>query len=215
MRVFIAVPLPVDIKAKLVALQERFRHLPVEATWVREAGFHITLKFLGEVGSTQIGPVVSCMTATVRHYHPFSLTVCGVGVFPHESNPRVLWVGIQGEAGSLRQLQQTLDMQLTQVGYAPEDRPFAPHLTLARLKRISRRGEFLTSLKAHREVLLGQLDVDHLELVESQLHPSGARYSTVHTVHFPTAIDTLKATEQDRDNLSETACELGPPEGRS
>jgi RNA 2',3'-cyclic 3'-phosphodiesterase len=183
-RVFIAIPLPLDLKAKLIAMQQEFRHLPVEAAWVREAGFHITLKFLGEVDSSQIEPIISCMTETAQRYHPFSLTLCGVGVFPQESSPRVLWVGIQDEAGLLRRLQQALEARLTQLGYTSEARPFTPHLTLARLKRVLRRGEFLANLRAHREAMLGQLDVDHIELVESQLHPSGARYSTVKAVSF-------------------------------
>jgi RNA 2',3'-cyclic 3'-phosphodiesterase len=191
-RVFIAIPLPADLKAKLVLVQQAFRRLPVEATWVREAGFHITLKFLGEVDSTHIEPIVSCMTETARHYHPFSLTLGGVGVFPHESSLRVLWVGIQDETGLLRQIQQTLEAGLAPIGHLPEDRPFAPHLTLARLKRVSRRGEFLAGLTTHRDAVLGQLDVDHIELIESQLHPSGARYSTVQAVHFPSAMDTSK-----------------------
>jgi len=191
-RVFIAVPLPVDLKAKLTALQGEFRHLPLEAAWVREAGFHLTLKFLGEVDTSHIGPIASCMTVTVQPYRPFSLMLCDVGVFPDESRPRVLWVGIQDETGLLRQIQQGLEAELAQIGYLPEDRPFAPHLTLARLKRVSRRGEFVAALKAHRQAIVGQLNVDHIELIESQLHPSGARYSTLKAVYFPKATDRSK-----------------------
>jgi RNA 2',3'-cyclic 3'-phosphodiesterase len=200
-RVFIAVSLPVDLKAKLTALQQEFRHLPLEAAWVRETGFHITLKFLGEVDLSQIDPIVASMTAAARRYHPFSLTLAGVGVFPHESNPRVLWVGIQDEAGLLRQIQRTLAAELAQIGHLPEDRPFAPHLTLARLKRVSRRGEFLTVLKASREATFGQLDVDHIELIESQLHPSGARYSIVNAVPFPRAMDPLRVDDEKRGHI--------------
>jgi 2'-5' RNA ligase len=84
-------------------------------------------------------------------------------------------------------MQQRLDAQLAQVGFPPETRPFAPHLTLARVKRVLRRGDFLATLKGHGGTVLGQLDVDRLELVESQLHPSGARYSIVNAVYFPGA----------------------------
>jgi 2'-5' RNA ligase len=183
--VFIAIPLPVDLKAKLVVLQQEFRSLPLEAAWVREGGFHLTLVFLGDVDSTQITPIVLRMTETVQQCRPFSLSLAGVGVFPHETNPRVLWVGVQDVSGDLRHMQQALDAHLTQVGFPSETRPFTPHLTLARLKRILRRGDFLTTLKLHRETELGKLEVDRIELVESQLHASGARYSTVHTAYFP------------------------------
>jgi RNA 2',3'-cyclic 3'-phosphodiesterase len=194
-RVFIAVPLPGALKAKLASLQQEFRHLPVEAAWVREDGFHITLKFLGEVDSNQIGPISSYMLETAKCYQPFSLTLCGVGVFPHESNPRILWLGIHDATGLMRQLQQTLEARLMPLGYSTEERPFAAHLTLARLKRVSRRGELLVCLKAHREASLGQLNVDHIELVQSQLQPSGARYSTIKAVYFPRATDALKVDE--------------------
>jgi 2'-5' RNA ligase len=187
---FIAVPLPADLKARLVTLQQELRLLRLEATWVRETGFHITLKFLGEVDSSLVGPITSCMTTVAQHHHPFSLTISRVGSFPHESNPRVLWVGVQDVTGTLGQIQQRLDAQWTQMGFAAEGRPFAPHLTLARLKRIPRRDEFLDALKAHRETVLGHLDVDHIQLVESQLHRSGAHYSIMNTVHFSRAIDT-------------------------
>jgi RNA 2',3'-cyclic 3'-phosphodiesterase len=194
-RVFIAVPLPGDLKAKLASIQQELRHLPLEAAWVREDGFHITLKFLGEVDSNQIGPISSRMLETAQCYQPFSLTLCGVGVFPHESKPRVLWVGIHDATGLMGQLQQTLEARLTPLGYPAEERPFAPHLTLARLKRVSRRGEFLIGLRAHRETSLGQLNVDHIELVQSQLQASGARYSTVKAAYFPRATSALKVDE--------------------
>ena len=109
MRVFIAVPFPADLKAKLTALQREFRHLPLAAAWVQEAGFHLPLKFLGEVEFTQIAPILSCMKDVAKGYQPFALTLHGVGVFPHESSPRVLWVGIQDETGLLKQMQQTLE----------------------------------------------------------------------------------------------------------
>jgi RNA 2',3'-cyclic 3'-phosphodiesterase len=189
-RVFIAVLLPIDLKAKLTALQGEFRRIPLAASWVQEAGFHLTLKFLGEVKASHIGSLAACMSATVQGYEPFSLTFSGVGVFPQESDPRILWVGLEDETGRLRQLRQTLEAELVQIGYVPDDRPFAPHLTLARLKRVSHRGELLAALKTHRRVALGQLGVDHLALIESQLHPSGARYATVKAVYFPKAAES-------------------------
>jgi 2'-5' RNA ligase len=192
MRVFIAIPLPAQLKVKLIALQQEFRRFPLDATWVRDAGFHITLKFLGEVEPTQIPAIVSCMVETAHRYPPFALRFSGVGVFPHESRPRVLWVGIQDETGVLAQLQHALEETLAQIGYGAEDRSFTPHLTLARLKHVPRRGEFLTCVSAHREVSLGHLQVDHLELLESQLHPAGARYSTIKAAY-------LAATEAHSD----------------
>lgn len=181
-RAFIAIPLPADLKAKLSTVQQQFRVIPSEATWVREVEFHITLKFLGEVEVAQIEPITSCLRAAVHSCAPFSLTFCGVGVFPHEHSPKVLWVGVAEETGRLRRLQREVEQRLTHIGFPQEDRAFAAHLTLARLKRVSQRGKFLECLKEHRDTIFGHMDVHHIELLESQLHPAGARYSTVKVI---------------------------------
>ena len=164
----------------------------MEATWVREAGFHITLKFLGEVEAPQIEPITSCILDAVHCGTPFSLTFCGVGVFPHEHSPRILWVSVEEKTGRLRQLQREIELRLMQIGFPQEDRAFAAHLTLARLKRVSHRGKFLECLKEHRGTVFGRMDVHHIELLESQLHPAGARFSTVKVVPLQESTDESK-----------------------
>jgi 2'-5' RNA ligase len=181
-RAFIAIPLSVDLQMKVESLQREFRHLPIEAAWVKDAGFHITLKFLGEIDPARVASIISCLIEVTKGYQPFSITLTGVGVFPHESHPRVLWVGIQDDGGYLVQLQRTLEASLSKIGFQPEERPFTPHLTLARLKQITRRAEFLACVSRHRETTIGALLVNHLDLLESRLHPSGARYLTVEAV---------------------------------
>jgi 2'-5' RNA ligase len=178
-RAFIAVPLPLELKAKLSAVQQQLRTIPAEAAWVSEAGFHLTLKFLGEVAPTQIGPVVACMSEAARRARPFQLTLAGIGAFPHESAARILWVGITDQTGLLRELQRTLEVRLAHLGYAGDGRPYTPHLTLARLKRVPRRGELQSLLKVHQQLVIGEFTVGALHLMESHLHPSGARYATV------------------------------------
>lgn len=185
MRVFIAVPLPPDVKGNILAVQQEFQRLPVQAAWVRESGLHLTLKFLGEVDAKDIEPIASCMVETSRGYHPFSLAVSGMGVFPHDSRPRVLWAGIQDGTGQLTHLQKALETRLAQSGFPAEGRSFTPHLTLARVKSIQRREDFVACVRGHREDSFGRLNVHQLELIESQLHPSGARYSTIKAVYLP------------------------------
>ena len=190
MRVFIAIPVSQDIKAKLIGIQQEFQRLSGEATWVREAGFHLTLKFFGDIDRRQIEPIVSCMGDTSSGYRSFSVAVSGVGVFPHPSRPRVLWVDIQDDGKQLIQLQQTLERSLKGRGFRTEDRHFAPHLTLARLRCIPRLGDFITCVTEHQTDTLGSLAVSHLELIESELNPTGARYSTIKAVRFqPMVLD--------------------------
>jgi 2'-5' RNA ligase len=187
-RAFIAISLSSDLKAKLADLQREFRHLAVDAAWVREAGFHLTLKFLGEIEPQQIAPINACMIEAVHGHQPFTIALSGVGLFPDESHPRVLWVGIQDDEGHLTRLQRTLEASLSRQGFRPEERPFTPHLTLARLKRVARRAELLACVNRHRGTRVGELAVECLELFESQLHPSGARYLSVKSVPLPVPI---------------------------
>jgi 2'-5' RNA ligase len=191
-RAFIAIPLPANLKAKLSPVQQQFRVIPLEATWVRETGFHLTLKFLGEVEAGQIEPITSCLLDAVHGCAPFSLTLCGVGVFPHEHSPRVLWVGVEEKTGRLHRLQREVELRLTHIGFPQEDRAFIAHLTLARLKRVSQRAKFLECLKQHRDTVFGHMDVHHIELLESQLHPAGARYSALKVVPLQESTDTSK-----------------------
>jgi 2'-5' RNA ligase len=196
-RTFIAVSLPADLKAKLTNVQQEFRHLSLEAAWVREAGLHITLKFLGEIEPAQVLPVTSCMMECIKGYHPFMISVGGVGVFPHESHPRVLWVGVHDEGGHLLQMQQTLEAKLSSLGFLPEDRPFTPHLTLARLKQVTHRVDLLTCVNRLRKVTVGELEVTHLDLLESQLLPSGARYLTLKVVPLATPLRECTTSRED------------------
>jgi 2'-5' RNA ligase len=144
------------------------------------------------VEAGQVEPITSCLLDAVRGCAPFSLTFCGVGVFPHEHSPRVLWVGVEEKTGRLHRLQREVELRLAQYGFPREDRAFTAHLTLARLKRVSQRGRFLECLKEHRETVFGHMDVHQIELLESQLHPAGARYSTMKVVPLQESADTSK-----------------------
>jgi 2'-5' RNA ligase len=206
-RAFIAVQLPVELRARLTTLQGALRSLPIEAAWVRETAFHITLRFLGEIRSVDIKEIASCMGATVQDVHPFPLTLCGVGVFPHESAPRVLWVGIQDATGLLSHVHRRLEAQLTRIGYTPERHAFTPHLTLARIRRVSGRAEFESLLKTYQQVMIGQLTVGCIALIESQLHPSGARYATVKAMSLGAVADCAAADASERETIGNSCDE--------
>jgi RNA 2',3'-cyclic 3'-phosphodiesterase len=179
MRVFVAIPLPSELKAKLVILQQEFRQISMDATWVREAGFHVTLKFLGEVQPGRMPSIADAILETGQRYRPFSITLRGIGAFPNVSRPRVLWVGLEQGGGVLRGLQKELEENLALRDFPPDERPYNPHLTLARLKHVKQHREFLTCMSGHRDDEIGHFDVNCLELLESQLHSMGARYSVI------------------------------------
>ncbi|HBG08189.1 MAG: 2'-5' RNA ligase [Geobacteraceae bacterium GWC2_58_44] len=126
-RLFVAIDLPGHVKA---ALSGFAAELPV-ARWVGAEELHLTLRFIGEVDQESCSAIKSALSAI--SFSAFPLTLCGVGHFPPGRHPRVLWVGMEPCEG-LMQLQQDVELALMEVGIAVDERPFSPHITLARLK---------------------------------------------------------------------------------
>ena len=127
-RYFIAIPLPDEARDRLVAVQ------PPAVPSMRLLGreeLHLTLHFLGEVAAQDLGNVRTAL-ATVRT-HSFTIAVNGIGKFQQEGRPQVLWAGVEANA-ALIALHRSIGAAMADaIGFRPEERPYSPHLTLARL----------------------------------------------------------------------------------
>ena len=113
---------------------------------------------------------------------PFTLTVEGLGVFPNWRRPQVIWIGIGGETETLLQLQTQIEQAMATLDFEPENRPFHPHLTLGRVNRragAQYRRQLGEALQSYAVPLLGQLHVQEVSLMRSQLNPKGAIYTRI------------------------------------
>ena len=181
-RTFIAIELDESIKDELTKLQERLKGEAPQGSvrWARSEGIHLTLKFLGDVPADQIDEITTALQKSCQGVAPFFLSCGGLGCFPNLKRPRVMWVGIQEETGTLAQLQKAIEENVAPLGYPIEKRKFSPHLTLGRVqRRVSsgdRRqlGELVGTLQI---VTLGQMEVRSVNLIRSDLRPSGAVYT--------------------------------------
>lgn len=170
MRLFVAVDLPDAVKNQLEALRA-----PVPgARWVRRDQMHLTLFFIGE---TERAADVQAALQSVRGA-PFDLLLNGVGRFPPGSRrpPRVLWAGFTPQPALLA-LQTQVAAALTALGFPPEDRPYSPHLTLARVKAEDALPAAERFLAAHAGFRAGPVRVEAFTLYASDLTPRGARYT--------------------------------------
>ena len=185
-RSFVAIELPEEAKKGLARLRkqlERDEHKFVK--WVDPGGIHLTLKFLGNIPSERVTEITEAMGKAVQGISPFRLEVSGLGAFPSLKQARVLWVGIGGELDQLSTLQQNIDSVLAALGFAREERPFVPHLTLARV----REGASLPERRSFGE-LVGSaafedkypIEVEAVRLMRSQLTPAGALYTCLSVV---------------------------------
>jgi 2'-5' RNA ligase len=131
-RLFVALPLPADLKR---ICQERISqlhsNLPMHK-WVHRDDLHITLQFLGDVPVEQLVTLHEALPAAAAAVRPFTLTLGGLGWFGPPASPSVLWSSIQGETETLSELHKSVEAVTAPLGFTPEERPYKPHLTLAR-----------------------------------------------------------------------------------
>jgi 2'-5' RNA ligase len=183
-RAFIAIELPATILLELDQIEARLKpQMPHDAVrWVKADSIHLTLKFLGQVPSDQLGLIMSSLRSAAAAHAPFTLEVAGAGCFPSIHRPRVVWVGIQEHDHRLHALQRAVENAIAPLGYPTEIRDFTPHLTLGRVARDVRQvdqkgiGE---AVQAAGVGSLGSWEVGQVALIKSDLKPSGAEYTVL------------------------------------
>jgi RNA 2',3'-cyclic 3'-phosphodiesterase len=129
MRIFIALDIPAEVRTRLTEYMESARKLAPEARWARVEGLHVTLKFVGEISDARLPEIKSALAAVKAA--PFAVCFGGVGFFPNAKAARVFWVGVEG-GDELPRLASAVDAALAKLGIARENKPYHPHLTLAR-----------------------------------------------------------------------------------
>ncbi len=166
--------------------------------WTRPTNLHVTLKFLGAVAPSRLETLAERLRTIARAQPPFMLTVAGVGAFPSVAHPRVLWVRVAADV--LAGLAADVDRACAAEGFAPEARPFHPHVTLGRVRQPMgsraggrrRRGSseggdghaIAACLAKDGERAFGTSVAEALVLFRSELHPGGARYTPLQVLRF-------------------------------
>ncbi|MEW6722857.1 MAG: RNA 2',3'-cyclic phosphodiesterase [Candidatus Micrarchaeota archaeon] len=169
MRLFVAVPVPEELRAKAAALGEEIRQDGVVP--VRPQNMHLTLRFLGDVAPQKL-PEIKEKLGSVR-FGRFGCALKGVGVFPNENYVRVVWAGCES-GGGLEALAAKVAEALRGMG---GDERFAAHLTIARVKK---KLDLRAFLARHKDGDFGSFEAARFGLVESVLGgPKGPEYRTL------------------------------------
>lgn len=186
-RSFIAIDLNPETQKKL---GEVIRHLSQVSNnvvrWVPENNIHVTLKFLGDTSPANLEILKKILTTEASRVQAFDLKIEGLGAFPTLRRPRVIWVGVEAPP-ALFALQRSIDTETQRLGYAVEDRPFSPHLTLGRLSHnalpdeIRKIGDMLAASKISIHT---SIQVKTVTLYRSDLQPGGAVYTPIHIAYF-------------------------------
>lgn len=183
-RTFLALELPDAVKNTLRRQIERLGRAIPEIHWVNPDSLHLTLAFLGEIDDAQLMAASESAAATARANAPFTLRLDGLGTFGSAQAPRVVWVGLAGDKTRLMQVQATVADELAARGFPREQRPFAPHLTLARIKRPLSDAALTTLARVQREPLPKMTwQADAISVMKSELLRPSARYTALS--HWP------------------------------
>jgi 2'-5' RNA ligase len=185
MRLFAALDIPEDVRASLAALVAKLRSVCRDARWPRIEGFHVTLKFIGEVSPDKTGNIKSALR-TVQFPAPITISFNGLGFFPNSRRPRVLWAGVSA-GPELNALASRVDEALSplDIAHEREERPFSPHLTLARLdspnKKLGGLHSAIAAIEADGPPYFGRTIARQFHLYQSVLKSGGAEYTRLAT----------------------------------
>ena len=169
MRLFVALDLPHAARKRLVRLATG---LP-GARWLPPENLHLTLRFLGEMPGHRAEELDAALAALRGRC--FALQLRGVGVFEKAGRPQTLWAGVD-RAPQLEHLQAKIETAVQRIGFEPERRRFAPHVTVARLDNAPP-GKLAEWVQAHNLMRADPVAVEHFTLFSSQLGKDGAVYT--------------------------------------
>ena len=190
-RAFVAIELPPNALDACDEALARAKRLLASAQgtvrWVRPEGIHITLKFLGSVPGEQVPELAQRLTSALAAQEPFELTIRGLGVFPSQQSPRVIWLGLEGNLRALGQAQERVEEATEPLGYPREKRPYRPHLTLGRIREDAPPEELTEIGRLPGEWPKGpgiSFRVASASLMRSNLVRGGARYTRLAEIPF-------------------------------
>jgi 2'-5' RNA ligase len=176
-RAFLALEVPAAVKTQLAAAQETLRRELPRARWTRPDGWHLTLKFLGEVAAPALDELTTALAPRLRGLGAVSVHLGGTGFFPSPARPRVAWVG--GVADDAESVAAMVERAAEAAGFPRERRSWSIHLTQARLKARWPSAAVDRFLEWGETLELEVFDCREVVLYKSDLQPGGAVYTAL------------------------------------
>jgi len=186
MRVFIAIELPELVRSRIAAFAQDLRTKLADPKgvlrWVKPEQYHLTLKFLGNCADHQIAKLHHALEETARDHTSFGLSFEGAGFFKSGSSLRVLWLGVSEGKEKVSRLADDLNEACSVAGFPREEKPFHPHLTLARSKESFSARTIESIVRQIPSPALSPVLIEKVSLIESTLSPQGPHYTTLYRV---------------------------------
>ena len=175
MRIFLAIPVPDDVKATLCDAVGRLAPIASGVTWCKRDQLHITLIFLGEAAPSIMPHVTAAADRVCATLPPFACRAQGWGVFGTKRMPKTLWAGVD-LSPELDALYERLWLELKKYGFKNEASDFRPHITLGRCRNDANNRGVVEAMADDEQTDFGAWKVKGVTLYESRLTPRGALY---------------------------------------
>ncbi|MBV9406313.1 MAG: RNA 2',3'-cyclic phosphodiesterase [Acidobacteriaceae bacterium] len=185
MRLFTAIDLSPEVLDRLERLLSALRPEAL-IKWSPVDNLHITTKFIGSWEEARLDELNGALASLVPRAS-FDLEIRDLGWFPNERSPRVLWAGVHG-AEPLIALARETEERLEQLGIKKEEREFAPHLTLARIKNPAPLRRLRTKVEEMRPAALGKFPVTGFALYRSDPGSNASIYRKLREYKFESAL---------------------------
>jgi 2'-5' RNA ligase len=177
-RSFLAFEMPVKIREIVSRTLKEIKKLPLDVRWVGADNIHITVVFMGNISQDDLMPIRKAVSKICKRYGPFNVTLTGSGIFGSLRNPRVFWMGLDGDLTRMSYFRNSLQKNLTPFGIKEEKRRFKPHLTLGRFRKgPGSNVNMYELLSEYQNITSPTCTVEELILFRSELRPGGAIYS--------------------------------------
>jgi 2'-5' RNA ligase len=186
-RLFVGVRVGVPTANQLTACAEqlarRGKDAGVEIKWVAPASYHVTLKFLGWTRDEMVGALRDSLDAALAGTTRLTFRTTRLGAFPSLDKAQVLWAGIE-DGGALVAIAKRIEAATLELGFAPEPRPFHPHVTIGRMRETRAIRDVVLPLA---EQMFGDTRIDGVTLFESETKSTGSVYREIHRIAFKAA----------------------------
>lgn len=178
MRCFIAIDLDDSLKNEIDNATIGLRTGDWDVKWVPAENLHLTLKFLGETPEDSIYGLKEKLSMITAHNDPLEVHLHGIGIFPDKKRPRVVWIDLIDSEG-LKTLQEKVEESALSLGFIGELRSFSPHLTIGRIRSSKGKEQLLRTIDTLKDKDFGNISVNKISLMKSELKPAGAQYTTL------------------------------------
>jgi len=183
-RTFVALLIPKPWIDYLSRVEQDLADRMSGLSWVKPDNMHITVRFLGDLGDSGVRRAADSVRRGAGTHQAFPARLGVPGAFPSLERPRILWAGLSEGSDIAIALAKSVNLELKRDGFGPPDKPFRPHITLARVRERSQGVEGFRRY-APPQPPEGAV-LDRIVVMKSDLHPAGARYTPLEEIRLRT-----------------------------